>query len=492
MTAAQGTVSQGAQIDPNAVTTDMQTFDQSIAGEALKEHASLDPSEVDPKTTLQGQIEALQSQFVDAQGNPKIPSWAQATARNVSRIASFSGMTGTAATAAMAQALLEASLPIAQQDAQFFQTLTLQNLDNKQQSTINRANVLAKLESQNMDARLAAAVQNSQAFLQMDLANLNNRQQAAVINNQNRVQALFEDGKQINAQRLFTAQSQNEMDRFYDELGTQVSQFNANQTNTMKQFNVSEINNMRQFNSDQYNSQARFNAQARNDMTALNTVQRNQMTQFNVDQSNSQSRFNTTEANAQNRFNAAETNDMTALNMTEANQQSRFNADSANAQDRFNASESNDMTGLNVSEANAQGRFNASERNQMAQFNAGLENQREQFYRNMQYNIDVSNAKWRQTVTLTENQQAFEAAATDVKNMVGLSTEQLNQIWDRSDNMLGYLWQSTENEANRRNAIAVTRLQAQLQSDAADSAGTGSLIGSIVGQGASSFFDWLF
>ena len=367
MSGAQGQVSQNAQVNTQNVETNLQTFDQGIAGQALKDFASLSPDQVNPKATVQGQLEALQSQFVDANGNPKIPSWAQATARNVQRIASFSGMTGTAATAALSQALLEASLPIAKEDAKFFQTLTLQNLNNEQEATLNRANVLARLELQNMDARMAAATQNAQAFLQMDLANLSNEQQAAVINNQNRVQAMFEDGKQVNAQRLFTAQSQNDMDKFYDELSAQVSQFNTSQMNGMKQFNVSETNAMTKFNSD-------------------------------------------------------------------------------------------------------------------------LENQREQFYKNMQYNIDVSNAKWRQTVTTTEAQMSFEAAATDVKNMVGLSNEQLNQLWDRSDAMLQYLWTSTENAAQRKHELAL----AAIKSKDADKAGTGSLVGSIVGAGASAFFDWLF
>lgn len=367
MSGAQGQVSQNAQVNTQNVETNLQTFDQGIAGQALKDFASLSPDQVNPKATVQGQLEALQSQFVDANGNPKIPSWAQATARNVQRIASFSGMTGTAATAALSQALLEASLPIAKEDAKFFQTLTLQNLSNEQEATLNRANVLARLELQNMDARMAAATQNAQAFLQMDLANLSNDQQTAVINNQNRVQAMFEDGKQVNAQRLFTAQSQNDMDKFYDELSAQVSQFNTSQMNGMKQFNVSETNAMTKFNSD-------------------------------------------------------------------------------------------------------------------------LENQREQFYKNMQYNIDVSNAKWRQTVTTTEAQMSFEAAATDVKNMVGLSNEQLNQLWDRSDAMLQYLWTSTENSAQRKHELAL----AAIKSKDADKAGTGSLVGSIVGAGASAFFDWLF
>lgn len=266
MTGAKGEVSDKAQV--NAEQVDMKGVatgvnadgSKNYLGEALNKAATQNISNIidtsttagkalaeslgegnytDSKATVKGQLEALQSEFVDpVTGEPKIPSWAAGTARNVSKIAAFSGMTGTAATAAMSQALLEASLPIAQADAQFFQTLTLKNLDNRQQSVINTANVLAKFEQTNVDNRMAAAIQNSKNFLEMDLANLSNEQQARVINNQSMIQSILEDAKAVNAQRLFTAESQNDMDKFYSNLNTQINQFNASQTLDADKFNA--------------------------------------------------------------------------------------------------------------------------------------------------------------------------------------------------------------------------------------------------------------
>jgi hypothetical protein len=266
---------------------------------------------------------------------------------------------------------MEASIPVAQQDSQFFQTLTLKNLDNKQQQILNKANVLAKFDQMNLDNRMTAAVQNAQAFLAMDMKNLDNKQQAEVINTQNRVQSILADANAQNAQRLFTAQSQQDMDKFYDSLNSSIQQFNATQANAMAQFNTGQANDM-----------------------------------------------------------------------------SKFNAD--------------------------------------------MENNRDQFYKNMQYNVDVANAKWRQTVTLQDNANAFEAAATDVKNMTTISQEQLNQIWDRSDALLDYAWKSAENAADRKNQLAVAKLQGKMASKAADQAGIGSVVGSIIGKGASDLLDWAF
>lgn len=305
--AANGQLSDGSIIDPNGPQLDTEAIGngQTATGRALNDAAYqniqqvLDTSNpleramanslgkfgyIDSKATVQGQLAQLQEQFVDAAGNPKIPAWAAGTARNVAKIATFSGMTGTAATSAMAQAIMEASIPIAAQDAQFFQTVTLQNLSNEQESIINKANVLSKMDMMNLDNRMAAAVQNSKNFLAMDVKNLDNAQQMSVLNTQQRFQGLLEDSKQINAQRLFEAESQNDMDRFYAELGQQMEQFNVNQLNGMEMFNTDALNSISQFNAnlesqrDQFYSTMQYNidlanARWRQEVTATEDAQ---------------------------------------------------------------------------------------------------------------------------------------------------------------------------------------------------------------------------
>lgn len=383
-----------AQVDMQGVATG-RNKDGSInsTGIALSKYANLDISNVidtsttagkemarqlgegnyvDYKSTVQGQLDILSKAFVDSSGNPKIPSFASGVARNVSRIAAFKGVTGTAATAAMTTALMESMLPVAQADAKFFQTVQLKNLDNKQQQTINTANVLSKFELTNQDARMTAAITNAKTFMQYDLTNLANEQQVEVLNTQNRVQSILESAKEENVARRFASQSQNDMDMFYDNLQTQVSQFNAAQKNTMTQFNVGEVNDT-------------------------------------------------------------------------------------------------------------------------SQFNATLENNREQFYKEMQFQIDAANAKWRQTVTLTNAEMEFEAAALDVKNIVNISTETLNQLWDRADAQLDYIWKSSESELDRAVSIEIAKLQASSAEYRAREArkgeetsglyqGLGNIVGSVVGK----------
>jgi hypothetical protein len=327
-------VAKTGTVNPNAIVT-APTIDvkgsatgvnedgsRNYTGEALNDVATLGISNVidtttvsgkllaqalgegnytDAKATVQGQMELLSKQFVDpVTGEPKIPSWAAGLARNVSRIAAFKGMTGTAATAAMSQAIMEASLPIAQQDAQFFQTATLKNLDNRQQTVIQKAQVLAKIDLANMDARMNAAVTNSRNFMEMDLTNLNNLQQTEIINTQARVQSILEDTKAENASRLFGAESQNDFTKFYDNLTSQISMFNSEQRNAMERFNTGELNSAAQFNATLENQRELFYKEM----------------QYNVDLANARWRQSVVTANTQMQFTAAQTDVQNMYNLT--------------------------------------------------------------------------------------------------------------------------------------------------------------------------------
>lgn len=391
--AATMETNQNAIVDPEGITIDAQGMatgineDGSInaTGAALNDFAHQNISNVidtstvsgkllaqslgegnyvDSKATVQGQLEILTAEFVDSvTGEPKIPTWAAGLARNVSRTFAFKGVTGTAATAAMSQALIEATLPIAQADSKFYQTLTIKNMDNKQQMIINKANVLSKMEFANLDVRTSLAVNNAKTFMQYDMANLANEQQAEIVNTQAKVQSILEDGKQINVARRFGAEAQNEMDMFYDNLGASIDMYNVGQKNQMSQFNAGVLN------------------------------------------------------------------------------------------DTF-------------------------------RFNASLENSREQFYTNMQFAVDSANAKWRQEVTMTNSQMQFQAAATDVKNIVGLTTEGLNRLWDRADSLLDYAWKEGENEKDRELKLELAKMElqaAQMAAKAKKKSGLFGAIGSVAG-----------
>ena len=288
---------------------------------------------LDAKATMLGQLDILSKQFIDSEGNPKIPTWGQGLARSVSRNIAFTGVSGTAAVASMSTALMESTLPIAEKDSAFFQTLVTTNLSNEQEGIINKAKVLSNFEITNVDAKTKASISNADAFLKMDLTNLDAKNQAEIINTQSRVQGLFEDQKAVNTQRMFTSEQKNEMDRFYENLDSQVQMFVATQLNEMKRFNVSEINDN-------------------------------------------------------------------------------------------------------------------------SEFNETLGNNREQFQTQMQFQIDTAIAEWKRNVILTEFKTKADAAASDVKNLLDVKLEVMNQLWDESDNLLDYIVTLGENEKSREVALA--------------------------------------
>ena len=346
------TVSDNAQVDANDFLADMEGIATGInsdgtrnfAGEALNQYATQDISRIidtttvsgklladklgegnytDAKSTILGQMKIISAEFKDGQGNPKIPTWAQSTARNVQKTIAFKGMTGTAATAALSNAMMESTLGIAEKEASFFQTLTIKNLDNRQEAFINKANTLSKFELANLDAREAAAIQNAQTFFTLDLKNLDNEQQSEIINKKARVDALFEDQKVVNAQRLFSAEQENDMQKYYDGLIMRANEATALATNEMKRFNAGEINDASEFNAKVENDRDQFYSNM----------------QYNIDLSNAKWRQSVVETDTQMKFDAASTDVKNLLDLSQEGLNRLWDRVDANLDFLFKASE---------------------------------------------------------------------------------------------------------------------------------------------------------
>jgi len=389
--AATGVVSDNAQVDADKFTLDMTGSATGVntdgtkneLGLALNKWASVDVSKVidtstaagklladklssegkdfvDAKASILFQMKTITSEFKGPNNEPVIPPWAAALSRDAQRSIAFSGITGTAAIATMSNAIMEATLGVAEKEASFFQTLTTKNLDNKQESIINKANVLSKIDMTNLDVRSQAAVLNAKNFMQLDLKNLTNEQQAEVVNKEALVQAMFDNTKEVNSNRLFTAKTTADRDTFYSELNASIQRHNS-------------------------------------------------------------------------------------------------------------------------SEQNLLAKFNAGATNGAVEFNADMKNAREQFVSNMQYNIDVSNAKWRQTVETTNTALVSDAHTADVKAALDLTQEVQNNIWDSADNLLDYIWKTADADQEREMRLLMSQMQAQ---SASSSSGNGFMDGLLTLGGA--------
>lgn len=295
---------QADKIGPNAATTagvqkdtlsEKAHMDAQLGSLSPATIAAMDPSqvqgEVDPRSLVQYQY----AKILENTGPDGIPLFARdavrkAQAMMASRGLGNSSMAGEAITAAV----LQAAMPVAQQDAKVFETMTLANLDKKAQATMLKAGYLAQMDMKNLDNRQQAAVFNAQGFLNLDMKNLDNSQQATILSTQHRQQAMLSDQAAANAAKQFNASSQNDIDKYFAGLTADIEKFNASQINAMEQFEADKDLAADQFNAQMVNQREQFNLNNKTLIDQSNTQWRRQI-----------NTANTTTANATNQINAA-------------------------------------------------------------------------------------------------------------------------------------------------------------------------------------------
>ena len=248
-----------------------------------------------PEATVQGQLanisQAIQ-QSVD-EGKP-LPAFAQGAKRLVDAAMQQRGLgASTIAAEALATGILQSSIPIAQQDAQFYQQAIFQNLNNRQQ----------------------AAVLNAQQSFQMDTQNLSNRQQASLTNIQLRQQTMLSDQAAQNASEQFNAQSQAQTDQFFASLSTQINTNNAARADAMNQYSISESNKIAAINAQNEIQVAEADAQRQAAINQFNAQLQDQRDRFNVENQRIVDQSNVTWRRSINTANTAAIN---AANQTDA------------------------------------------------------------------------------------------------------------------------------------------------------------------------------
>ena len=290
MTAAQGTVTAPAVAAQGTVSTD---------------------------ATVRGQLADLQSDVTTAvqSGNP-LPVWARGAAKATEAAMANRGMSQSSMAAeALAEGIMNSAIPIAKADADTYKQMIFQNLANNQQ----------------------AAITNAQSYLQMDMANLSNKQQASLQNLNTRQAFLMSDQAAANAAYQFNATSQNQVNQFYDNMSSQMSEQNAARNDAMKQYATSEANKIAALNTQNTIQVSEANAARESAINQFNATLDDQRQRFNVnnqreiDQSNVVWRrgintANTAAVNAANQTNAQNLLNLSNWAMSAAWQQWRDEA----------------------------------------------------------------------------------------------------------------------------------------------------------------------
>jgi len=351
--------------DPEALEARLADFSEEQRGiiEGLPEEALI-------STQINGLLEGIE--------NGKIPVWARPAVTQVEQMLAQRGMSAsTVGRDSLFNAIIQAAMPIAQNNAQaiqqsvaqqkdiefkteeantqrrqqiatdnankvfnlnmaqfnadqqteiinsqFMQTVSLKNADNKQKAALQEAVLLSQKNIAEADLNTKINIQNAQAFLAMDMANLNNEQQANVLNAQLEQQRLLSNQAAQNAALKFGATTQNQVDQFNSSLAAQVEQFNVNQLNAMAQFNAT-----------QKNAAAARDAQRNADREQFNAKLRTQVEEFNSSQE-----FTRNQWNASNRAAVEASNVSWRRQSNTANTAAQNAATMNNAQNAFNLS----------------------------------------------------------------------------------------------------------------------------------------------------------
>ena len=444
-TAAQGTISAGAQVsaakgdasnitgagtesistitDPTQIVPPpARTVEEGemISGSAVdmaavKEATDIQAATADPskRATIQGQLEGLMQDFEGG----ATPAWAagamrSATAQMIARGLGSSSM----AAQAIVQAAMESALPIAQQDAQVFAQFEAQNLSNRQQTALfaaeQRANFLQLDFNQEFQARVANAAKIS------DIANMN-----------------------------FTADQQ-------------IALENARLTQTTNLANMSATN-----------AKVMADAAAMSQMDLANLSNEQQAAVQNAQNFLQMDMANLSNLQQTSMFKAQAVQQALLTDVAAENAAKQFNATSKNQASQFMASLKSQVDQFNTTQTNAMSQFNAGEKNALSKFNSEMQNQRDQFNATNTLVVAQANAQWRQNIATLNTSAKNEANMADAKFQNGFTENAINQIWQRERDMMAYSFTASESlkERNLKILIADKNLEnVREQLDAAE------------------------
>ena len=148
-------------------------------------------------------------------------------------------------------------------------------------------------------------------------------------------------------------------------------------------------------------------------------------------------------------------------NQAAENAAAQFNAKSQSQTDQFFAQLEANIQAGNANRLAAQEQFNVSQQNAMTQFYSELQNNRDQFNANMQFQIDQSNAVWRRQQNTAETAAINEANRINAQNLFNMTQQSQNNLWQEYRDNTQWALQTSENELERQHQIALSAMAIQ-------------------------------
>ena len=150
---------------------------------------------------------------------------------------------------------------------------------------------------------------------------------------------------------------------------------------------------------------------------------------------------------------------------SETNAARQFNAKSQNEVDQFFEELETQVETANKNREVANNQFNADQENALTKYYESLNDARDKFNSNMSLQINQSNAVWRREINTANTALQNEVNRINTANLLNLSADAQNQLWQRYRDESAWLMASTESAKDRAHAVAMFAQQSDFNKE---------------------------
>jgi len=143
----------------------------------------------------------------------------------------------------------------------------------------------------------------------------------------------------------------------------------------------------------------------------------------------------------------------------EDNARKQFNAKNELQVDEFFAELESQVETANKNRISAMNQFNAGEANSQNQFNATVKDARDKFDANMQFAVDQSNVNWRRQVNTANTATKNESNRINVQNLYNASQNSLNNLWQKYRDNASWNFQKSESLLQRQHEVGIMAME---------------------------------
>lgn len=137
----------------------------------------------------------------------------------------------------------------------------------------------------------------------------------------------------------------------------------------------------------------------------------------------------------------------------------QFNAKNQIQVDQFFAELDVQVQNANANRKAAVDQFNVSESNAMTQFTASINDARERFNSQMQLQVDQSNAVWRRDINTANTAIQNETNRLNAQNLLNLTQSAQNALWQKYRDESAWIFQMSENAKQRAHQVGMLAME---------------------------------